>query len=407
MAANVVFVAPYYMYITARFVDAAASLPGINLGLVTSQPIEVLPAEVRKQLAGHYRTANCLDPGQIKEAVTVLSKTMGPPDRLIGVLEQIQEPLGRVRDELGIPGMSEHVAANFRDKARMKEILQKHGVPCARYVLASRPEDAWKLVEIAGFPMVVKPPAGAGAKSTFRVDNPEQLEEALAVEPPTTARPWMMEEFITGEEQSFDTVSVGGRPVWHSLTHYLPTPLDAIRNPWIQWCVALPREIDGPVYDDIRRVAFKALEVLGMETGFTHMEWFRREDGSVAVSEVAARPPGAGITMLMSHAHGFDFYKAWIHLMVFAEFTAPERRYAAGAAFLRGQGQGRVKAVHGVQRVTREIGDLVVETKLPRPGQPRSSSYEGEGYIIVRHPRTDAVLEALRRIVSTIKVEVA
>ena len=34
------------------------------------------------------------------------------------------------------------------------------------------------------------------------------------------------------------------------------------------------------------------LRALGLRTGFTHMEWFRRPDGSVAVSEVAARPNG-------------------------------------------------------------------------------------------------------------------
>ena len=65
-----------------------------------------------------------------------------------------------------------------------------------------------------------------------------------------------------------------------------------MRNPWIQWSVLLPREIDGPQYDDIRQVAFRALDALGMETGLSHLEWFRRKDGSIAISEVAARPPG-------------------------------------------------------------------------------------------------------------------
>ena len=39
--------------------------------------------------------------------------------------------------------------------------------------------------------------------------------------------------------------------MWHSLTHYYPTPLEVLRNPWIQWSVVLPREIDDPRYDDI------------------------------------------------------------------------------------------------------------------------------------------------------------
>ena len=51
--------------------------------------------------------------------------------------------------------------------------------------------------------------------------------------------------------------------------------------------------------------------------------------------------------------------------------------------FLRGQGRGRVKAIHGLEQAQREIGSLVIETDLPRLGQTPSSSYEGEG---LRHP---------------------
>ena len=92
--------------------------------------------------------------------------------------------------------------------------------------------------------------------------------------------------------------------------------------------------------------------------------------------------------------------------MLLDAFDPPARPYAAGAAFLRGQGKGdRVIAVHGLERAQAEVGDLVVEAKLPRPGQPRASGYEGDGYVIVRHPRTEVVQEALERIVTRVRVE--
>ena len=43
------------------------------------------------------------------------------------------------------------------------------------------------------------------------------------------------------------------------------------------------------------RARARAVKALGLETGFTHMEWFRRDDGSLAIGEIAARPPGAHI----------------------------------------------------------------------------------------------------------------
>jgi hypothetical protein len=91
--------------------------------------------------------------------------------------------------------------------------------------------------------------------------------------------------------------------------------------------------------------------------------------------------------------------------MVLGRFEPRERRYAAGTAYLRGQGRGRVRAVHGVEDLQRELGHLVVEARLPRPGQPVTSGYEGQGFVIVRDPDTEVVRDALRRIVSGIRVQ--
>jgi hypothetical protein len=178
-----------------------------------------------------------------------------------------------------------------------------------------------------------------------------------------------------------------------------------METPWVQWNVLLPREIDGPAYDDIRVAGDSALSALGIVTGLTHMEWFRREDGSIAISEVAARPPGAQFTSLLSYAHDHDFYRAWARLMASESFDVPERRYAVGAAYLRGQGEGRVRSVRGLEQARSELGALVVDARIPEVGQAKASSYEGEGYVILRHADTQVVEQALARAVELIRVE--
>jgi hypothetical protein len=100
-----------------------------------------------------------------------------------------------------------------------------------------------------------------------------------------------------------------------------------------------------------------------------------------------------------------DFYRTWAELVILGTFDVPEHRYAAGTAYLRGQGRGRVRAVHGIDELQRQIGHLVVEARLPEVGQPASSSYEGEGYVIVRDSETEVVRDALHRIVSLTRVE--
>ena len=104
------------------------------------------------------------------------------------------------------------------------------------------------------------------------------------------------------------------------------------------------REQDDPRYERIWEVGPAALRALGVRDALTHMEWFHRPDGSIAVSEVAARPPGAQISSMLGYVHDVDFYRVWAELVILGTFDPPERRYAAGTAYLRGQGRGRVRA---------------------------------------------------------------
>ena len=240
------FVAPYLLDTTTRFVEAAARLPDVRTALITCEPEDRLPPPLRQHLAGHWRIDDPLDPGQIAAAVQGLSRQLGPVERLLAVLEQLQVPLAQVREHLGIPGMDPVTANNFRDKAQMKTVLRAAGVPCARHKLAVSPADALEFAERVGFPLVVKPPAGAGAKSTFRLDDPADLKAWLETAPPTPDRPAQIEEFLTGDEGSYDSVMVDGQVVWDSVSDYLPTPLEVLRNPWMQWVVLLPRDITGP-----------------------------------------------------------------------------------------------------------------------------------------------------------------
>jgi biotin carboxylase len=399
------FVAPFLLPATARFVAKAATLPDVSLGVVTAEPTERLSGELKQVLDGHWRVDDPLDPRQIAEAVRGLSQQMGPVERLVGALEQLQVPMAYAREMLGIEGMSVETALNVRDKSRMKSVLRAAGVPCARHQLVTHPDEARSFAEAVGFPLVAKPPAGAGAQATYRLDDFHALHGWLEAVPPHADAPGLLEEFLVGEEHTFDSVTVGDQTVFSSISDYRPTPLEVLRQPWIQWTVVLPKEQHDPRYDRIWEIGPEALRVLGVRDSLTHMEWFHRPDGSIAISEVAARPPGAQISSMLGYVHDVDFYRAWAQLVILGTFDVPERKYAAGTAYLRGQGRGRVRAVHGVEELQRDLGDLVVEARLPDIGQPASSGYEGEGYVIVRHPETQVVRDALQHIITRLRVE--
>lgn len=409
---HVVFAVPFAMENTLRFARAAAALPGVRLSVVAQDPIEKFPADFRAQLVGFRQVEDGMKVADLCAGVESLTKELGPVDRLLGILEPLQEPLAAVRERLRIRGMDAATARNFRDKAQMKDLFAAHDLPCARHRLCASVADAVEFGRKVGYPLVGKPPAGAGAKATARCADEAELRRFLATAHPGAGREVLLEEFVQGREFSFDSITLHGQHVFHNISSYHPTPLQVMENPWIQWCVVLPRELAEPEFRDIQRIGPRALSTLGMWTGMSHMEWFRRHDGSIAIGEVAARPPGAQFMTLMSYAHDVDMYAAFAQLMVFETFTPPVRRFACGAAYLRGQvhgagrtGMGKVTAVHGYDEIRRSLGELIVEAKLPTLGQPAASSYEGEGFIIVRHPDTKVVTAAVQHIIQNLRVE--
>src|SRR3954453_12697169 len=204
------FVAPYLREATARFVSAAAELPDLRLALVTTEPLERIAPPLRERLVAHWRGDDALDPRQLAWAVRGLSERLGRVERLVGALEQLQVPMARAREWLGIEGMDVRTALNVRDKSRMKEALRAVGVPCARHALVRGAAGAYAFAEQVGFPLVAQPPAGAGAPSTFRVDAADMLRSWLDAVPLGEQEPVLLEEFLTGEEHTFDSVTVGG-----------------------------------------------------------------------------------------------------------------------------------------------------------------------------------------------------
>lgn len=400
---NVVFVAPFALETTMRFARAAARLPGVRLlGLVQKPPTG---ADARL-FHDVVQVADGLNTEQLIRGARLLAERHGPLHRVLGILEPLQVQLAQVRQALGVAGTTPKTADLFRDKARMKEELRRHGLPCARHKLIRSWADAEAFVAQVGFPLVLKPPAGMACKSTWRIRSVDELRSALGALHMSAQNPALAEEFLRGREYSYETITIGGQVRFESCTRYLPTPLEVMETPWIQWAVVLPRSIAGAEHADAMALGQKAVRALGLETGFTHMEWFRRDDGSLAIGEIAARPPGANIVLANSYAHDADMYRAWARAVIDDAFDGPfQRKYAVGTAFLRGIGHGRVIGVHGVDRVNKAIGHLVVDSRLPERGTPKSDSYEGDGYVIVRDPDTEVVKAAILKIIETIQIQ--
>jgi hypothetical protein len=80
-------------------------------------------------------------------------------------------------------------------------------------------------------------------------------------------------------------------------------------------------------------------------------------------------------------------------------------QWAAGAAFLRGQGSGeRVVSVEGVDKALAKCGPALVEFKAPKVGMARAPGYEGEGLALVKSATTEGAKQALLAIIENVQV---
>jgi len=400
---NVIFAAPFPAETTMRFARALAGLADVRLlGLCQEAP-RGGDADLFSDVV---TVPDGLDAAQLILGARRLRERYGEIHRVLGILEPLQVQLAMVREALGVPGPDMRTADLFRDKARMKDELRRHGLPCARHRVIRSLADAEAFAAEVGFPLVVKPPAGMGCKATWRIADGDELRGAIAALHASPEHPCVAEEFLRGREYSFETITIGGEVKFTSLTRYLPTPLEVMETPWIQWVVVLPRDMHTPEFDGIHELGVRTVKALGLDTGMTHMEWFRKDDGGLAIGEIAARPPGANIVLANGYAHDIDMYRVWARAVVDSAFDGPfERKYAVGTAFLRGIGRGRVVGVTGVEEAHRKVGHLVVKARLPDKGDPRSDSYEGDGWVVVRHPDTEVVKAAVKTIIETIGIQ--
>lgn len=389
----VLMISPGYPQEIPYFTRALAQAGARVLG-VSDQPESALPSEAGRHLAAYLQVPSLQDEDAVVEAV----RHWASPVR-VDKVECLWEPgmllAARLREALGVEGMTVEETLPFRDKDRMKQVLSAAGVRTPRHARATSAEECREAASRIGFPLILKPIAGAGSADTYRVDDAAQLEETL---PRLAHLPEVnVEEFIEGEEFTFDTVCVGGEVAYYSITRYRPHPLIARTNEWVSPQIVMLRDVDAGEYAAGREMGRAVLRALNFQTGFTHMEWFRKPSGEVVFGEIACRPPGARSVDVMNYAGDTDLFAGWAEAVVRGQFTQRvERRYNAAIIFKRAQGQGMIYRTEGLEHLLAKYGEhIVVIDLLPLGSQRRDwrQTLLSDGYLIVRHPDLARTLE--------------
>jgi formate-dependent phosphoribosylglycinamide formyltransferase (GAR transformylase) len=377
----------------ADFSRGLAACGARVIGLGEHETGSLSPA-VKHSLADYIRIQSLTDTDSVLAAVREFA-AHAPIDHVECLWEPFMTLAAQIREMLDIGGMHTAQTELFRDKKKMKDALDAAGLRTPRNTTATGSKAIRNAAAAIGLPLVIKPIAGAGSAHTHEVRDEDTLTAAIA--DVGEHREVSVEEFIEGEEYTFDTVCANGRILYENIAWYRPKPIIGRNVEWISMQTVNLRNIDRPELAVGRELGRRVIETLGFRTGFTHMEWFLTPSGEAVFGEIGGRPPGGRSVDLMNFSNDFDIYLGWAQAVTRGEFDqVPQRRYNAAAIFKRARGQGRICAIHGLDRLRQRFGQhIVVEDLLPI-GAPRRDWRQtllSDGYLIVRHPELEKTLE--------------
>lgn len=382
-------------------VEAGAKVIGIG-----ERPKAGLDGDVQNWLTHYEQVDSVTNDASVERAVRFVQDKIWV-DRLEATVEAHVMTAARVRQTCGIPGTSVATAHLCRDKPQMKEVLRAAGVPCARSIGTNNADEVRAFAAEVGYPLIIKPPDGAGASGTHRVDDGPGLDRALAASGIANGAPVAVEEFVEGHEGFYDTISVDGDVVHEFVSHYYPNVLEAMRTRWISpQFIATNRLDTADGYDEVKAMGRRVVAALGIGTSATHMEWFAGPKG-LMFSEIGCRPPGVRAWDLYGVGNDLDMYREWAEAIVHGRGTRPaSRRFAAGIVALRPEGDGTISGYSGVDEIQQRFGDLIIDAHLPPTGTPTQgveAGYMANAWVRARHDDFDHlrhVLDEIGRIVT-------
>jgi hypothetical protein len=389
---NILVIQPGFPAEIPYYVRGLAQSGARVLG-VGDQAQRSLPAPTRQGLSAYLQVPDLWNTQAVIDAI----RRWDVPVRLQRVeclWEVGMELAAEVRQAFRLPGLTPAQTACFRDKDLMRKALNRAGIRNPRHARARSESDVLRAAEHTGFPLIIKPVAGAGSADTHRVDS---LPELKALLPRLRhVREVVVEEFIRGTEYTFDTLCANGRILFRNVELYRPDMLTARSVESCSPQTISLRDLSAPVFERARQLSQDVIDALGYRTGLTHMEWFHTPDDEVVFGEIAARPPGGWSGELMNRTCDFDIYRAWGEALQHGHISQrPERKYNVAMVFKRARGQGRIREIHGLRELEQSLGPALLRHDLLPIGARRRNwrlSLLSDGFVQIRHPDLETTL---------------
>ena len=228
-----------------------------------------------------------------------------------------------VAENMGLVANSHQTSVTANNKYAMRQAFMNTGVPCPKFLCVEDCTDATidEIKQSMKLPLIVKPADRSGSLGVTKVENIEELKEAIDnAHTCSFKKQAMVEEFVGGREISVEFISYQGNHYPLQITDKVTTGAPH----FVELEHHQPSTLSAEMYAKIYDITEKALNALGITNGASHSEYKITEDGDIYVIEIGGRMGGDFIgSDLVRLSTGYDFVKGVIEVSL-GDFTEPK-----------------------------------------------------------------------------------
>lgn len=367
--------------------------------------VDYLPDNIAHKYSDEYYNVSILD----REAVLKLAQEL----KIDGIMSFAVDPgvvtAAYVAEKMGLPFQGSYESVRIlQDKALFRKLLTENGFNVPNAKGYDNLEEAMKDTGFFNWPVIVKPVDSAGSKGVSRVDNPEDLGNAVeyALRESHSGK-FIIEDFLEKKGHSSDTDSftIDGKLVYCSFSDQRFD--EKADNPYTpsaySWPSTMPIEVQQELTMELQRL----MNLLNMKTGIYNIETRLCKNGKPYIMEVSPRGGGNRLAEMLKYASRTSLIanavKAAVGLPV-EDMEMPRYYGHLAEVILHADKDGIFDKIE----IADDKKDLVVETSLwVNPGNEVhgfSGANNAIGTLVLRFPSIESLDRAMSNISSWIKI---
>ena len=269
---------------------------------------DYIPENIAHKYSDEYHNVSIVD----KEAVLALAKKL----QIDGIMSFAVDPgvltASYVQTQMGLPAFGPYESVEIlQNKDKFRAFLAEHNFVVPKAKGYATKEDALVDASSWEFPVIVKPTDSAGSKGVSRVDNAEQMIEAIdyAFDHSISGH-IIIEDFIEkqGCSSDSDCFSVDGKLkfVSFSAQRFDANAANEYTPAAYSWPSTMTAKQEAELTSELQRL----LDLLHMHSSVYNVETRVGTDGKCYIMEVSPRGGGNRLSEMLKMATGVDLITA-------------------------------------------------------------------------------------------------